>query len=91
MRSLRSLTPGGGSRHCASPRPTSRRPQESRGTDGVFLLFFTTARILSFGIFLVRIFVGEAWAEGRGELATCRHHADSGREKRIKCTPPWSR
>jgi len=28
------------------------------------------------------------WAEGKGELATCRHRADSGREKRIKFTPP---
>ena len=23
----------------------------------------------------------QAWAEGKGELATCRHCADSGREK----------
>jgi len=26
-----------------------------------------------------------------GELATCRHRADSGREKRTKCAPPYSR
>ena len=37
------------------------------------------------------IFSGQAWAEGKGELATCRHRADSGREKWIKCTPPQSR
>jgi hypothetical protein len=36
---------------------------------------------LSFVISLVfYIFSGKAWAEGKGELATCRHRADSGRE-----------
>jgi len=25
-------------------------------------------------------FLGQAWAEGKGELATCRHRADSGQE-----------
>ena len=33
-------------------------------------------------------FLGQAWAEGKGELATCRHRADSGWEKWTKCTPP---
>jgi hypothetical protein len=29
----------------------------------------------------LHIFLGQAWAEGKGEeLATCRHSADSGRE-----------
>ena len=28
------------------------------------------------------IFLGQAWAEGKGELATCRHCVDSGRENR---------
>jgi hypothetical protein len=26
------------------------------------------------------IFLGQAWAEGKGKLATCRHRADSGGE-----------
>ena len=34
------------------------------------------------------IFLGQAWAEGKGELATCRHRADCGQEKCVKCTPP---
>jgi len=34
------------------------------------------------------IFLGQAWAEGKGELATCRHCADCGRENWVKCTPP---
>ena len=33
--------------------------------------------------------LGRAWAEGRGELATCRHRADSRREM-TKCTPRHS-
>jgi hypothetical protein len=30
------------------------------------------------------IVLGQAWAEGKGELATSRHRADSGRETWIK-------
>jgi len=30
------------------------------------------------------IFLGQAWAEGKWELATCRHCADCGLETRIK-------
>ena len=30
------------------------------------------------------IFLGQAWAEGKGVLATCRHCADSGQEKSDK-------
>jgi len=26
------------------------------------------------------IFLGQAWADGKGKLATCRHRANSGRE-----------
>ena len=29
-------------------------------------------------------FVGQAWVEGKGELATCRHRADSGQETDCK-------
>ena len=43
--------------------------------------------VLLFGLFSFcdffgahHIFLGQAWAEGRGELATRRHLADSGRE-----------
>jgi len=45
--------------------------------------------VLSFVISLVRIYplLGQAWAGGKGELATCRHRADSGRklEKNVRC------
>ena len=37
------------------------------------------------------IFLGQVWAEGKGELATCRHCADSGRETWIKSALPNSR
>jgi len=53
-----------------------------------FPLSFTLA-LLSFVISLVRltcIFLGQGWAEGKGELATCRHCADSGQE--TDCTYP---
>jgi len=29
--------------------------------------------------------MGQAWAEGKGKLATCRHRADSGGETVKKC------
>ena len=35
----------------------------------------------------VAIFMGQAWAEGKGKLATCRHRADSGGET-DKSAPP---
>jgi len=46
--------------------------------------------VLSFVNFLGRSysFLGQAWAEGKGELATSRHRADCGQENRAKCTPP---
>ena len=31
-------------------------------------------------------FLGQAWADGKGKLATCRHRADSGGETVKKCT-----
>ena len=43
---------------------------------------------LSFVISWLSISSWERPGEGKGELATCRHRGDSGREKRIKCTPP---
>jgi len=47
-----------------------------------FFLSFTPARLLflcnSLGAH--HIVLGKAWAEGSGELATCRHRADSGQE-----------
>jgi len=46
--------------------------------------------VLSFVNFLRHIcsFLGQVWAEGKGELATSRHRADCGQENRTKCTPP---
>jgi len=72
-----------GSYRCSSPRLTSWRPQERcREMDGVFPLSLTPARPPPFCNFLGahHIFLGQAWAEGKGELATCRHRADSGQE-----------
>jgi len=52
-----------------------------------FVSFFCLSRSFgSFGSFsfvvsLVHlIFLGQAWAEGNGELPTCRHRADSDRK-----------
>jgi len=50
---------------------------------------FTISFVLfpfSFGVSLVRnySFLGQAWAEGKGEFATYRPRADSGRETRTK-------
>jgi len=47
----------------------------------LFIPFVSHARSDSFlGNFLGAhlIFLGPAWAEGKGELATCSHRADSG-------------
>ena len=59
------------------------------------LSFFLSVRDLlcpSFVISLMRIysFLGQAWAEGKGKLATCRYRADS-RRARTKSAPSWSR
>ena len=49
---------------------------------------FSLSRFLS--LFLCHFFgarhtfLGQAWAEGKGALATCRHCADSGQE--MDCT-----
>jgi len=47
-----------------------------------FPLFITLARLLFLCNLLGahHIFLGQAWAEGNRELATCRHRADSGQE-----------
>jgi len=39
-----------------------------------FVHFLCSSRVIS------HIFLGQAWAEGKGEIATCRHRADSGQE-----------
>jgi len=48
----------------------------------VLSLSLPISLVLSFVISLVRIysFLGQAWAEGKGELATCRSRAGIGRE-----------
>ena len=60
--------------------------EEEYGADGAFFWLF----LLSFALLQTFLlcnflgahlaFLGEAWAEGNGELATCRHRADSGQE-----------
>jgi len=32
--------------------------------------------------------LGQAWAEGEGELAMCHRRADCGQENLVKYTPP---
>jgi len=46
--------------------------------DGVFPLSLKPARLLFICSFLGahHIFLGQAWAAGKGKFATCRHRAD---------------
>jgi len=44
--------------------------------EGDFFLFFPFCSLLG----ALSLTWGQAWAEGKGELAMCRHRADSGRE-----------
>jgi len=44
--------------------------------------------VISSSFLWFSILAGKAWAEGKGELATCRHRAHCGRDKWIKYTPP---
>ena len=46
------------------------------------------AFVISFVINFLLLFRDRPGRRATGELATCRHCADSGREKRTKCTPP---
>jgi len=65
---------------CSSPLLPSWLPQErGRTRRRSFNDFFCLSFVISLVFY---IFSGKAWAEGKGELATCRHRADSGREKR---------
>ena len=45
------------------------------------MLFFSLLFPLQISLGRIYSFLGQAWAEGKGELATCRHRADSGQEK----------
>ena len=63
---------------CSSPPLPSWFPQESgstrrRSSNDCFCLSFVISLVFY-------IFAGKARAEGKGELAACRHRADSGRE-----------
>ena len=59
--------------------PSFMASAEGPGGGSRFPLFFLFSR--SCVISLVHlIFLGQAWAEGKGELATCRHRVDCGRE-----------
>ena len=65
----------------SSPRRTSWRPPESARLVNLsfsFVLFLIT--FLS----ALHISLGQAWTEGEGVPATCRHCADSGQE--LDCT-----
>jgi len=51
------------------------------------LLFFLLSFLCNFSV-AYHIFLGQPWAEGKGELATCHLRADCGRENRTVCTSP---
>jgi len=77
---------------CSCTRPPSWRPQTmSRGRAhfccfcSLVSLSVSLSAVLSFAISLVRFYLGQAWAEGKGQLATCRHRADSEQENRTVC------
>ena len=72
---------------CSYPRPPSWHPRRRiRGGRATISFVFPSLRTLflcdSLGAY--HIFLGQAWAEGNGELATCRHRADSGWETWIE-------
>jgi len=60
---------------CFSPRPRSWHPRmRTRGV--VSISFITSFLSFVFEIFVVHLtFLRQAKAEGKGELATCRHRA----------------
>ena len=66
-------------------RPHSRYDRPRKRASSYFLCYFLCSFLGS-----LYIFAGKAWAEGKGEFAMRRHHADSGQENWAKCTPPWS-
>jgi len=84
----------GRSRRCSYPRPPSWHPPKmgSMGRVYISLCHFPLPKsLLSAAISFVKTFLGaylnllgQAWAEGKGELATCRHRAGSGRETWIE-------
>ena len=65
----------GGRVRCSYPRPLSWHPRRRirwRDTISFFSLYFGRIPFLCDFIGAHHIFLGQAWAEGRGELATCR-------------------
>jgi len=56
--------------------------QERARRRHLFFFAFSYSRLISLVVSLMRViypfFLGQAWAEGKGVLATCRHYADSG-------------
>jgi len=79
----RNWVPGRSCR-CSYPHPLHGIGGQGVGDGPCFLCYF----LCDFLCARLIIFLGQAWAESKGEVATCCHRADSGREKRIKCTPP---
>ena len=71
---------------------TAGRNRRSAYTNPSFTALAVGAFILLCHLLVAHhIFVGQAWAEGKGELVTCHRRTDSGRDNRPKCTPPQSR
>ena len=84
-------------RTTAVPTHTLLHGIRRRGLGGLSPLFFCFFLLSLFSVrFLFRcdffgvyhIFLGQAWAEGKGEPAVCPPGADSGQEIWTKCTPP---
>jgi len=73
----------------AFPPPRSWHRQVRSEDGSRFFLCHSFCRLsLCYFLGAHHIILGQAWAEGKGELATCRHRADSGQENWTRCTPP---
>ena len=77
----------------STPSSMASAGEEEQGTSRGFLCSFLCPLLGSFlaatiSFVSFHIFLGQAWAEGKGELATCRHRVDSRREEWITGAPP---
>jgi hypothetical protein len=78
------LSPGGEGHPLFLPTPSFMRPQK-RSRIWVRLSLCSSPLSFPYCYFLchffgaLAIFLGQAWVEGKGELATCRLRADNGR------------
>jgi len=76
-----------GSCSCSFPRLTSGRPQERARRFHLSFPFVFPFLSLCHFLDARHTSLGQAWAEGKGELATCPR-ADRERETLIKSAPP---